>query len=297
MELWQGIHFAPTEGLGDLARHAEELGFTGLAFGDHQVMPSRQGSRYPYSADGLVKLPSSAPFPDPWVAASAMAMVTRTLRFTTHVYVLPLRDPFTVAKSIATASILSGGRMAIGVGVGWQKEEFDASGIDFRSRGRRTDEMLQVMRALWSGGPVSHQGEFYQFEEIELSPAPFGAIDVLIGGHTEPALRRAASSDGWIPLRFSREESHGQLARLHELRDERKRSGAPFQVQCMFPRGVEIGDAQVEEAREIGATAVVAPPMPLDTPLGVWKRTMEMTATTYFALKGGSESPVAPRTQ
>jgi probable F420-dependent oxidoreductase len=279
MELWQAIHFARIEDLPEIAQSAEELGITGLAFGDHQVLPSRRTSSYPYSKDGSVQLPSSAPFPDPWVVASAMAMVTTKLRFTTDVYVLPLRDPFTVAKSVATAARLSGGRVELGVGVGWLEEEFVATGMDFHSRGRRTDEMLAVMHALWAGGPITFHGEFFHFDEIELSPVPLSPIPVLIGGHSDNALRRAASHDGWIALGLPSEERARLIVRLQELLEHKGREPSGFPV--MAASRDQIDTRTFDALEESGVTSIVSAPLPIGSHLADWKRAMEVSLTSF----------------
>ena len=155
-----------------LARASEAAGFDAVAVSDHVVYPSYLSSQYPYTPDGRPLFSPDEDWPDPWVAIGAMAAVTTTLRFQTNVYVLPLRNPFVVAKAIGTAAYLSGDRIGLGIGAGWMKEEFDLLEQPFAKRGRRMDEMIEVIRALWQGGMVSHHGEFYDFEPVEMRPVP-----------------------------------------------------------------------------------------------------------------------------
>jgi probable F420-dependent oxidoreductase len=248
---WQALHFADPQELVALAREAEALGFTGVAVGDHLLVPDQWDSPYPYTPDGRVAMPKDADFPDPWVAFAAIAAQTERLLLTPWVYVLPLRDVFTVAKSVATLDRLAPGRTTMAIGVGWLEEEFRAAGIDFASRGRRTDEMLEAMRRLWTGDAVEFHGDHVDFAPARLRPVPAGRIPVTVGGHTRPALRRAARHDGWFALAVSRDDLRAQLAELADLRREAGTADAPFQVMAMAG-----ADATAEEAAELVALGV-----------------------------------------
>ena len=144
MKFWQVVSFTEPEQLVEVARAAEEAGFHGVLLSDHLFFPGHLASRYPYAPDGKPGFDGSTPFPEPWATISAMAAVTSRLRFATMVYILPLRHPLEVAKSVGTAAVLSNGRVALGVGAGWIREEFDALGVDFATRGARLDEMLAL---------------------------------------------------------------------------------------------------------------------------------------------------------
>lgn len=198
MRFWQSLSFTETDQLCDLARICEEVGFDGVLVSDHVFHPLRLESKYPYSADGAPPFGPGTEWPEPWAAISAMAAVTTRLRFNTAVYLAPLRHPLLVAKSVATAAVLSRGRVALGVGVGWVREEYGPLGADFGARGRRLDEMLDLLPRLWSGAPVEHHGEGYAFDALQMSPAPPARIPIYVGGASEAALRRAARCDGWI---------------------------------------------------------------------------------------------------
>jgi probable F420-dependent oxidoreductase len=232
-----------------LARTADTCGWDGIIVSDHVVHPEKIGSPYPYTADGAPRWQAPAPWPDPWVSIGAMAAVTERLRFYTGIYVLPLRNPFVVAKAVGTAAYLSDYRVSLGVGVGWMREEFELLEQDFRRRGRRTEEMIEVMRKLWAGGMVEHHGEFYDFERLQMSPALDGPVPILVGGLSEPALRRAARYDGWISDLHTTDELRGIVAAIRRYRSEYGRDDAPLQIVAACKDAVELdGYRRLEEA-------------------------------------------------
>jgi probable F420-dependent oxidoreductase len=225
------LAFAPPDQLLPLARAADAAGFDAVSVSDHVVHPHRIATPYPYSADGAPRWQPFTSWPDPWVAIGAMAAVTTRLRFLTSVFVLPLRNPFLVAKAVSTAAVLSGGRVTLGVGAGWMREEFALLEQSFEQRGRRMDEMIDLLRALWAGGWVERRGEFYAFDALEMTPVPKEEVPIWVGGLSEPALRRAATrGDGWISDLHTTEELRGIAARLHSLRADSERAGRPFAV-------------------------------------------------------------------
>ena len=204
----------------DLARFAEEVGFHGVTMADHLVMPAHFDSKYPYTEDGKIWWPEDTPWLDPWLAISAMGAVTSRLQFVTNIYLAALRDPFTAAKLISSASALTNERVTCGVSVGWIKEEYDLLGIDFASRGRRLDEMVDVMHKLWTGKVVSHRGEFFNFADALMCPAPRKPIKVWSGGGSKPALRRAALNDGWLGLPMTVPQLKAVVDNMHAIRRE-----------------------------------------------------------------------------
>lgn len=215
----------------ELARSAEDSGFDSIAVSDHMVHPEQLKSPYPYTETGEPRWEVGAHWPDPWVLVAAMAAITERLRFYTSIFVLPMRNPFAVAKAIATASAVAKGRVALGVGMGWMREEFEVMEQRFEGRGKRADEMIEVMRKLWSGAMVEHHGEFYDFERLQMDPTPYEPVPVLIGGFAEPALRRAARlGDGWISDLHSVDEIRDLVARIQVYRAEVGRSELPFAV-------------------------------------------------------------------
>jgi len=214
-----------------LARAAEDAGFEALAVSDHVVHPEKIGSRYPYTPDGQPRFRPDTPWPDPWVAIGAMAAGTRRLRFLTNIFVLPLRNPFLVAKAVGTAAVLSGDRVALGIGVGWMEDEFRLLEQEFQGRGARCDEMIEVLRKLWTGGMVEHHGRHYDFGRVQMTPAPRARIPLYVGGTSAAALRRAARlGDGWISELHPLAELRGLVAKLRSLRAEQGREDAPFHV-------------------------------------------------------------------
>ena len=198
-EFWHATAWQEPSTLTALARACEDAGFAGMLVSDHLVFPEQLDSAYPYHDDGEPGWTAQTPWVDTWLAMAAMAAVTTHLRFAQNIYIFSLRHPVEVAKLAASAAALSGGRVVLGAGVGWMAEEFEILGEDFHTRGARTDEGLEVCRKLWSGEPVSHEGRYYSFPTVTMSPPPPGGrVPVWIGGHSGPALRRAARHDGFI---------------------------------------------------------------------------------------------------
>lgn len=223
--------YQPIEHLVPLARAAEAAGFRAFSLADHVVDLESIETPYPYTADGERRWQTDVDWPDPWVTVGALAQVTERLQFFTSIYVAAMRSPFVVAKAVGTAAALSQGRVALGVGVGWCREEFDLLEQDFSTRGRRTDEALDLMKELWQPGWTEFAGEFYTCDRLVMRPEPPGPIPVWVGGLSDVALRRAARHDGWVGDMASVDEAIEIAARLHTLRVERGRDpDEPFDV-------------------------------------------------------------------
>lgn len=250
MQFVASLAFSPFAHFLPLAQACEAAGLEAVSLSDHVVHPERIDTPYPYTADGAPRWQPGTPWPDPWVAAGAMAAVTERLRFVTCVYVLPMRNPFLVAKAVGTAAVLSGNRVALGVGAGWMKEEFELLGQDFHQRGRRMDEMLQVLRALWAGGMVEHHGRFYDFGPLDMSPAPAREIPIYAGGLSKPARRRAATRcDGWISDLHPTDELRTLVAEMHAWRADSERADRPFTVIASATDALDLdGFRRLEEA-------------------------------------------------
>jgi len=187
-------------GIPTMARHAEEAGFASLWVSDHIVLPTSMDSHYPFAADGKATWPATTPYVDALVALGLMAAVTARATLGTAVLVLPLRHPVVFAKQAASLDVASGGRLCLGVGAGWLREEFEALNVPFEDRGNRLVEWMEIARDCWSGRPAARSSERYTLPEGVLClPTPTGEIPFLMGGHSPPALSRAGwIADGWL---------------------------------------------------------------------------------------------------
>jgi probable F420-dependent oxidoreductase len=191
--------FATRLGPARMAATLEEAGFDSLWVSDHIVFPHATTSRYPFSTDGRVTWPLDDAYLEPLVVLGAAAAVTKRISLGTSVVIAPMRNPVLLAKQAATIDALSGGRLVLGVGAGWLREEFQALGADFEARGEVLDEWISIMRACWTGSAGPFEGKHYTLPgPIYCRPAPTGGIPILVGGMSRRALRRAASADGWL---------------------------------------------------------------------------------------------------
>ena len=212
--------YLPLTELPALAAAADRLGYDAMAVPDHVVDLETLQTPYPYTRDGARRWDHDAAWPDPWVLVGALAAVTTRLRFFTSVYVPALRNPFQVAKSVGTAAVLSGNRVALGIGIGWCREEFELLGQDFSTRGKRTDEALALMEQLWQPGWTEFEGTHYAAPRLVMEPTPTARIPVYVGGLSEVAMRRAARHDGWVGDLYTVEEAAGHAATLARMREE-----------------------------------------------------------------------------
>jgi probable F420-dependent oxidoreductase len=201
MRFHQAVQFLPLETVRALTLASDEMGYDGVYLSDHLFNPRELESKYTYSTapDGAPFWEKETEWPDPMCLVSSLAAITSTVTFTTGIYIAPVRDLITVAKSVGTAAVLSDNRVRLGVGVGWCKEEYVQTGQDFHNRGKRLDDMIPALRALWKGGWVQYHGSHYDVPECQMNPAPTAPVPILGGGSSAPALRRAATlCDGWI---------------------------------------------------------------------------------------------------
>ncbi|MCB1690144.1 MAG: TIGR03619 family F420-dependent LLM class oxidoreductase [Halioglobus sp.] len=213
-----------------IAQKAEALGYEGITVPDHLAYPAVIETPYPYTDDGKVWWPQTNPWPDPWITLTAMGVATTKLRLATNIYLAALRDPFTVSRATSAAAIFTSNRVACGVSAGWVKEEFELLGVDFHSRGRRLDEVIQCMRGLNSGEVVSHSGEFFNYAEVIMSPVPSQPVPVWVGGKSKGALRRAAENDGWLGVPLHNEEMKQVVDSIFDLRRKNGKYDEPFDV-------------------------------------------------------------------
>ncbi len=183
-----------------VASAADDSGFATLWVGEHVIMVDRSASRYPYSDDGVIAVPAQADWLDPMIALSFAAAASSRIAIATGVLLLPEHNPVVVAKQAASLDRLSGGRLTLGVGVGWSKEEFDALGVPFEHRGARTAEYVAAMRTLWRDDVASFDGTFVGFDSIRVNPKPVRdrRLPIVVGGNSDAAMRRVAAwADGW----------------------------------------------------------------------------------------------------
>ena len=238
--------FLPADQLLAIARRADELGYDALTMPDHVLDLAELETPYPYTPDGARRWGFDAEWPDPWVLVGALAAVTTRLRFFTSVYVPALRSPFQVAKSVGTAAVLSGNRVALGVGIGWCREEFALMGQDFSTRGRRTDEALALMKALWQPGWTEFSGAFYDAPRMVMEPSPTAPVPVYVGGLSDVAFARAARHDGWVGDLYTTEEAGRHARRLAELREQAGATGDFRVITALTDAFTPDGFAQAE---------------------------------------------------
>ncbi len=248
-----------------MVKLAEAADFDSVVAVDHVVFPHKYTSVYPYAPGGRLPGGPGGALPDPLIWMAMMAAVTTRLRFMTGVIILPLRNPMVLAKQVATLDHMSGGRIELGIGVGWLKEEFEALGIPFEKRGARSDEYIAVMRRLWAGDGASFAGAFAKFDQVSCNPKPVGgAVPIIIGGHSEAAAKRAGRlGDGFFP-------SIGAQVDTFPLFDVARRAAAeagrdPADIEMiagcpdLLPGSGKDPRAAIEERRARGVDRIVLP--------------------------------------
>ena len=258
MQIWTGTAFMHTTEAVPVARMLDEAGFDGIVVSDHMIYPRELSSPYPSPTGKPMWTPETA-WPDSWVLIGAMAAVTSRIQFTNAVYIAPARPLLEVAKQVATAAVISGDRVALTVGAGWMREEFELMGQDFTNRGKRLDEMIQALPALWRGGWVSWSGKHYQVTELMLEPHPLKPVPIMCGGESKAALRRAAQlCDGWVGNAYTWEEAEEKVTTLNALRRSYGRENDPFDIMLAI-RDVPSADL-FKRAEDIGVTSVMCSP-------------------------------------
>jgi len=249
--------FLDTREAVEVARAADELGYDGMAIPDHVINLEKLQTPYPYTKDGNRRWEAFTDWPDPWVMIGAVALVTQRLRFVTTVYLPAMRDPFSAAKAIGTAAVLAQGRLELGIGVGWCREEFELLGQQFERRGKRTDEMLELMKQLWAPGWTEFSGEFYQVPRLDMEPTP-PPIPIYVGGLSDIALRRAARHDGWIGDLITTDKALERVAKLSDIRAENGSGMHGFEV--ITPLVDAFTPEQYQRAEAGGITGIITMP-------------------------------------
>jgi probable F420-dependent oxidoreductase len=258
MKFWNLLAFIEDDQLIESARYCEQLGFDAVGLSDHLFIPEQIESRYPGSkSEGgqpFFNIESQWSFPDPWVALAMIAAGTQRVKLMQSIFVLPPRNPIDVAKATGTLAAFAPGRLRLCPAVGWMKEECDIYGVDFRTRGRRTDEMIEVIRKLWTGEIVEHQGEFFSFPRLRMLPAP-GYVPIIPAGPSEAVMRRAARlGDGWMDQGNCVTDMPPLIARLNAMRREAGRDHLPFEVVMVLKDRWDVD--LFRRAEDMGVTAI-----------------------------------------
>jgi probable F420-dependent oxidoreductase len=243
------------------ARAAEAVGIGSLWTVEHVIWPSSYSSRYPYHPSGKMAGDPSLPMPDPLIWLTWVGAATTKIRLATGILLLPERQPLVVAKAAATLDALTGGRLDLGVGIGWLREEFQALGVPFSGRAARTEEYIEVLRTLWRGDGVDHVGKHVQFAGVSSNPKPaHGRVPIFVGGHSRGAARRAGRlGDGFWPGRGSIEEI-GALFRL-TLRTAEDAGHDPALIELCAspPHGIRRLEEEVGALIDLGVDRIIVP--------------------------------------
>ncbi len=254
---------ATPELLAEFAETADRLGFDLLQVTDHVVLPVEYSSPYPYDATGRMRVNSDAEYFEPLSLLGFLAGRTTRIRLGTSVLIAPYRNPVVTAKFLACLDVLTGGRLVAGLGVGWMAEEFAAvNAPPFEERGAVTDETIEVFRRIWRDQPASFSGRFFNFAPVGAMPKPVqaGGIPILIGGHSRPAIRRAARlGDGWQPFKRTPDELASEIAYLNEHMERAGRDRAGFTVSLRLGLRLTSGPTERRRSEESWKTLVGTP--------------------------------------
>jgi probable F420-dependent oxidoreductase len=280
------IAMGPIDQLIEIARTAEEVGFDSIALPDSLFFMETASEKYPYTPDGSRMWDADTPWVDPLIAAAAMGAVTSEIRFYTNVMKLGSRNPLLLARQVGSVANLTNNRFGFGVGIGWAPEEFEWCGVPYARRGARVDEMIEVIKLVLGGGMVEFHGEFYDFDRLQMSPAPSEPVPFYVGGHTDVALKRAARiGDGWTSAMMTLQQLSDTITRINELRAEYRRGDRPFEFQavCIDKFGVD-GHREMAQA---GITDNIVIPwvfdgLGFDAPLQAKKDSLKRFAETYI---------------
>ncbi|MGB6180719.1 MAG: TIGR03619 family F420-dependent LLM class oxidoreductase [Rhodococcus sp. (in: high G+C Gram-positive bacteria)] len=292
MKFTVGVAMTPLDQLRDIAVAAEECGFSSVALPDSLFYMEHSAQDYPYTPDGSRMWNQDTPWVDPFVAAAAMAANTTTIRFYTQVLKLGSRHPLLLARQLGSVAAMTDDRFGFGIGIGWAREEFEWVGQSYARRGARVDEMLEVLDLVLRGGMVEFHGEFYDFDRLQMSPAPRSKIPIYVGGHADVALRRAARiGDGWTSAMIGFDDLTVVIERLRELRAEYGRTDTPFEIQAVCVD--RFGRKGYAELADAGVTDTIVVPWifdghGFDSPLADKIESMKTFADKYIAPDQGN---------
>ena len=259
--------FMTAKGAKAMGQGAEAAGFDSVWTVEHVLVPEGYESDYPYDDSGKMPGPEESPIPDPLIWLTYVGACTNELKLATGVLILPQRNPGVLAKQCATIDMMTGGRMILGIGVGWLEEEFNALGIPFERRGKRTDEYVAALRALWSQSLATHTGEFTNLEKVYSQPQPVnGSIPIVVGGHTDIAARRAGRlGDGFFPGKGSDDELRHLIGVMRETAEKHDRD--PDAIEITASGAAMFGDDALDKAAtlaDMGITRLMIPPLSFD---------------------------------
>jgi probable F420-dependent oxidoreductase len=245
----------------EICRRAEAAGFESLWGGEHVILPSKIESSYPYTADGKIPALPDTPIPDPLIWLAFAAAAAPSMRLGTCILIVPQRNPLILAKELATLDQLSGGKVELGLGVGWLEEEFDALGVPWARRGARNDEYIEAMRTLWSGPEVEFHGEFVDFPRVTCSPRPVQpTIPILVGGDSDVAIRRAARlADGYFPGEGDADRLASLITRVRQAAEDAGRDPGEIEINAMFSNFMGDPAAGVEQFAALGVGRIMVP--------------------------------------
>jgi len=260
-----GLRFSYAESMTDpsyylpLARAAEEAGYHSMVIPDSICYPLHAESTYPYNPDGTREFLEGKPFLEPFSLIPALGAVTSRIRFTTFVVKVPIRNPVLLAKQATSTAVLTGNRLGLGVGTSPWREDYDVLGVEWAGRGRRLDESIAILRGLAAGGYFEHHGQIFDLPPVQISPVPTEPIPVLIGGHSDAALRRAARlGDGWMHGGGDPADLPGLLARLGDFRRQygpAEPAARPFEVHAISLDAYTVDG--VRRLADLGVTDVI----------------------------------------
>ncbi|MGB3521931.1 MAG: TIGR03619 family F420-dependent LLM class oxidoreductase [Mycobacterium sp.] len=238
-----------------LAKAAEAAGYHSMTIPDSIAYPFESDSKYPYTPDGNREFLDGKAFIETFVLIAALGAVTSTLRFTPFVVKLPIRPPALVAKQAGSLAAMINNRLGLGVGTSPWPEDYELMGVPFARRGKRMDECIEIIQGLTTGDYFEFHGEFYDIPKTKMAPAPSQPIPILIGGHAEAALRRAARHDGWMHGGGDPAELDGLITRLGQLREEEGRADDPFEIHVISVDGFTLDG--IKRLEDKGVTDVI----------------------------------------